>query len=98
MRINLNLASEEELTQIDGVDTHLARSLIETRRAHGGFRGWDDVRGVPGMDELSFQLLKRLAGLDLERDPDDQLEVPGDVSGEAAAQRVLSSRPARGPA
>ena len=95
-RINLNLASPEELTG-EGFDAHLAQSLVETRRARGGFRDWNDVRTVPGVDELIFERLKRLASLGVERDPDDQLEMPGDVSGEAAVQGLLS-RPHRGQA
>lgn len=101
-RINLNVASQEELTEIEGIDPVLAQALVESRRSRAGFRSWDDVRGVAGMDELSFERLRRLGTLVEERGAEDQLdeqlEVPGDVSGEAAAQRVLSRMPRRPPA
>jgi len=68
-RLNLNLATEQELTG-EGFDAHLAHSLIEARRARAGFRDWNDVRSVPGVDEMAFERLKRLGSLGVERDPE----------------------------
>lgn len=96
-RINLNLANEEELTG-EGIEAEQARSLVEARRARGGFRDWNDVHSVPGLNEFSYERLKRIGTLGVEGDPDTQLEVPGDVSGEAAVERLASAKPGRGPA
>ena len=90
-RINLNVANEEELTSIEGLDRGLALALVEARRSKAGFRSWDDVRAVEGMDTLMLERLKSEAALAEERgDQDEQETVVGDVSGEAAARRVMA--------
>ena len=90
-RINLNVASEEELTEIEGVDAQLALALVESRRARAGFRSWDDVRAVGGIDDALFEHLKKQASLAEDRgDQDEQQGVAGDVSGEAAVRRVMT--------
>lgn len=48
--IDLNHATWQELTNIEGIDAPLAKALIEYRTFHGHFQSWEDVGRVPGMD------------------------------------------------
>ena len=55
--IDLNHATWQELTSIEGVDEALAKSLVEYRTFHGHFLSWEDVQRVPGMGpELAAQV------------------------------------------
>jgi competence protein ComEA len=48
--IDLNHATFEQLTEIDGITERDARAIIERRKLHGHFLSWDDVRQVPGLE------------------------------------------------
>jgi DNA uptake protein ComE-like DNA-binding protein len=51
----LNAASEEQIAKVPGVGPAIARAIVEQRP----FRGWDDIRTVPGMSQ---GLVKQLRG------------------------------------
>lgn len=58
--INLNSASEKELTTLPGVGPARARAIVAWRSANGPFRAVDDLARVPGVGP---SLLARMAGL-----------------------------------
>ncbi|WP_437998193.1 helix-hairpin-helix domain-containing protein [Sorangium sp. So ce185] len=62
-RIDLNTATEEELTAIEGVDGERARLIIEHRSERGPFRSWEDLHQVPGIDGVMLGRLQRSGSL-----------------------------------
>jgi DNA uptake protein ComE-like DNA-binding protein len=56
--IDLNHATCDQLAEIDGIETELARSIVEHRTFNGHFLAWDDVRRVPGMDDEHVEALQ----------------------------------------
>jgi DNA uptake protein ComE-like DNA-binding protein len=62
-QIDLNRASESEIAEIDFIGKKLARSIVEHRTATHGFRGWDDLKQVPGLDAMKISELQRAARL-----------------------------------
>jgi competence ComEA-like helix-hairpin-helix protein len=80
-KINLNIASVEELERIDGIDGERARTIVAYRGEHGRFGSWDDVEGVPGISEPLLEKLQAAATVNgglseaaLARDDDEELE------------------------
>jgi DNA uptake protein ComE-like DNA-binding protein len=59
MKINLNIASEHELTRIEGIGRARASFILAARP----FRSWEDVRSVRGIDETLLQKLQSRAEL-----------------------------------
>lgn len=59
-KVNINTASQEELTQV-GFESDLAARIIEYRQQHGPFASLDDLTKVEGMSsELWEQFKDRL--------------------------------------
>lgn len=56
--VNINTASETELTSIPGVGPSRARDIISYREAHGGFKSVEDIMNVPGIKEGVFNKIK----------------------------------------
>jgi competence ComEA-like helix-hairpin-helix protein len=50
-RIDINAASEEELTLLPGVGPAYAGRLVRNRREAGPFRTLGDLRRVPGLPQ-----------------------------------------------
>jgi len=50
-RIDLNVASERELTQLPRVGVDKARKIVHHRALRKGFRDWSDFAGTPGVSE-----------------------------------------------
>jgi len=61
LRIDLNTASREELTQIPGIDEMVADGIIYLRDEYGDFRSTDDVKAVPGIDDDLLEMIKQHA-------------------------------------
>jgi DNA uptake protein ComE-like DNA-binding protein len=63
--IDLNRASESEseIAEIDMIGKKLARSIVEHRIAAGGFRSWDELSQVPGLDAMKIAELQRASRL-----------------------------------
>lgn len=59
--IDLNHATCEQLAEVDGIATELARAIIEHRTFHGHFRGWDEVKRVAGMNDECWEALQHAA-------------------------------------
>jgi competence ComEA-like helix-hairpin-helix protein len=53
--ININAASEDELTILSGVGRHLARAIVECREKRGQFNSVFDLFKVEGVDEVRFR-------------------------------------------
>lgn len=63
LRIDLNRATEAELTLLPGIGPSLARALVEARDRHGGFADWDAVDEVRGVGPAKLETLKQAAEL-----------------------------------
>jgi hypothetical protein len=61
LSINLNTASESELTTLPGVDQALAARIAAGRHARGYFRSLDDVGSVNGISSALLQSMKEMA-------------------------------------
>lgn len=57
-RLNINIASEEELMTLDGVNREIAKSIVEHRKAIGRFRKVEDLAVVRGIGADKLQKLR----------------------------------------
>ena len=57
-RININLASQSELTDLPGIGSVLASRIIDYRRQHGDFLRIEDLRNVSGIGEKRFEAIR----------------------------------------
>jgi competence protein ComEA len=56
---DLNMASTQDLEQIQGIGKDYARKIVEHRTQSGSFKSWDDLRRVPGVTNEMLDTLKR---------------------------------------
>ncbi|WP_404310971.1 ComEA family DNA-binding protein [Neorhodopirellula lusitana] len=63
IRINLNTASESELTLLPGFGDKLVRDVIAYRNAHGDFHTWADVEAISGMGPLTIEAIRPWSNL-----------------------------------
>ena len=57
-RININLASRNELMDLPGIGSVLAERIIEYRNQNGPFAQIEDLRNVSGIGERRFDTIK----------------------------------------
>ena len=57
--LDLNTASEQDLTEIQGIGKDHAKKIIEYRNQIGPFKSWEDVKRIPGMPGNMMDTLKR---------------------------------------
>ena len=57
-RIELNVATEDELCLLPGIGPALAKRILEYRDAHGGFCSASELTAVPGIGEATVAALK----------------------------------------
>ena len=57
-RININLASQSELTDLPGIGAVLASRIIDYRQQHGGFSRIEDIRNVSGIGEKRYEAIQ----------------------------------------
>jgi competence ComEA-like helix-hairpin-helix protein len=50
-RVNINLATAEQLTQLPGIGSALSRKIVEYRRSHGEFQSLEDLLNVDGVHQ-----------------------------------------------
>ena len=56
--ININSASEDELTKIPGVGHSIAKRIIEYREQNGGFASVLEITNVSGIGNSKFNAMK----------------------------------------
>ena len=56
--ININTASEEELTKIPGVGASISKRIIEYREQNGGFSSVEEIMNVSGIGKSKFESMK----------------------------------------
>ena len=59
--VNVNTASESELTALPGVGPAKAKAIVEYRKQHGNFKTLDELKNVKGIGEGIFSKLKNEA-------------------------------------
>ena len=59
-KININTASQTELTDLPGVGNTISARIVEYRQQHGDFRSIDDIMNVSGIGERRFEAIKDL--------------------------------------
>jgi len=59
-KININTASQTELTDLPGVGSTISARIVEYRQLHGEFRIIDDIMNVSGIGERRFEAIKDL--------------------------------------
>ena len=59
-RMNLNLASAEELQQLPGIGEALAERIVAYREENGPFRYPDELMNISGIGESLYQSLRDL--------------------------------------
>lgn len=60
-RINLNAATEHELTQLPRIGSDKARRIVHHRTERKGFRDWDDFAETPGITAADVDAIKARA-------------------------------------
>jgi comEA protein len=58
MKIDINKASAEELTQIKGIGEKYAERIIEFREKNGNFTRIEDIKKVKGIGDKKFESIK----------------------------------------
>lgn len=56
--ININTASAELLTELNGIGEVKAAAIVEYRRAHGGFSSVDELINVKGIGEKTLEKIR----------------------------------------
>lgn len=56
--ININKASETELTELPGVGPSKAAAIIEYREQNGGFSTKEDIKNISGIGEKTYEKLE----------------------------------------
>lgn len=56
--VNLNSATEEQLTALDGVGPKTAQKIIQYREEHGGFKSIDELLEVTGIGPAKFEQIR----------------------------------------
>ena len=58
IQIDLNTASESELTLLPGLGNKLVRDLTGYRTRHGEFNDWQEVENVDGMGKVTIEAIR----------------------------------------
>ena len=58
IKININTATLEELTTLDGIGTTKAEAIINYRTEHGKFTNIEDLKNVSGIGESTYEKIK----------------------------------------
>jgi competence ComEA-like helix-hairpin-helix protein len=57
--MDLNTATEQELTVIQGIGKDLAKKIVQHRLQNGSFKTWEDLKRIPGLPPHMMDTLKR---------------------------------------
>lgn len=55
LKVNINTASAEELTQLKGVGPKYAAKIVEYREQNGPFAAAEDIMKIPGIGPATFE-------------------------------------------
>ena len=58
-KVNLNAATESDLTTLPGIGPAKAKAILEYRQQNGRFKSVDDLKNVSGIGEKTFEKLKQ---------------------------------------
>jgi len=56
--LDLNTATEKELTGIRGVGKDYGKKIVDYRNQNGPFGSWDDLKLIPGTPGIIFEILR----------------------------------------
>lgn len=56
--VNLNSASERELTQLPRIGADRAKKIVHCRAVRRGFRDWDDLAATVGISEADVEAIR----------------------------------------
>ena len=56
--VNINTATEAELTKLPGVGSSTANKIIDYRNKNGNFKNIEDLKNVNGIGNAKFESLK----------------------------------------
>ncbi|MDR3178496.1 MAG: helix-hairpin-helix domain-containing protein [Oscillospiraceae bacterium] len=59
-KININLASEEELSKLPGIGNQTAKKIIEKRKEINNFKSIENIKEISGIGEKKFERIKNL--------------------------------------
>ena len=59
IKINLNTATYEQLCEINGIGDKTARSILEYRENHGGFKDVREIVMVDGIGEKTYEEIRK---------------------------------------
>lgn len=57
-KININIATESELTTITGIGETRAKAIIDYRTEHGSFKDTKDITNVSGIGDATYEKIK----------------------------------------
>ena len=63
-KVNLNQATEQELTSLPGIGTTKAKSIIEYREKNGRFTKCEDLKKVSGIGDATYLNLEGMIAVD----------------------------------
>lgn len=56
--ININTATAEELTELDGIGPTIAGRIVEWRKENGPFTGTEELMDVQGIAEATYEKIR----------------------------------------
>jgi len=59
-KININIATQSELTDLPGIGSVLASRIVDYRRQHGDFMRIEDLRNVSGIGEKRYEAIQHM--------------------------------------
>ncbi|MBW1799478.1 MAG: helix-hairpin-helix domain-containing protein [Deltaproteobacteria bacterium] len=57
-KININMATVDELQQISGIGKSIADRIVKYREEHGPFKSAEDIQSVKGIGAKKFEAIK----------------------------------------
>lgn len=57
-KININIASKNELDKLPGIGPTLAQRIVDYRQANGPFRDCGELRNIKGITESRYNKIK----------------------------------------
>ena len=75
--LDINVASLAELERIPGMGFFAAQSIVAFRDEHGSIRSFEDLAGLPGLDESTIRNLRSSVQIDTEQT--EVIEIPRDL-------------------